>query len=336
MSVLQRRGAFVLIFSLWVLGFLTVVAVGVAAGIRQKIVLLEKLEQRGRDKFLLEAAVKHAASYIAQQKANAAEFYSVQLKMDLHHNPQVFGRFQMGQAFASIGYAMPYAQEQYGVVDEERKINLNMTTVHVLSRLIERVIGLKADAARRMAESILDWRQFGESQIKGFFSDGYYTALEFPYPKKDADYEVLDELLLVKDVTKPIYERLINYVTIYGEGRVNFNTASREVLYALGLEEELINKVLEVRQGRDMQEGTPDDHVFIKPFDITSDIKARIKLHPDETRALDGLNQQHLLTTNASFFNINASVQLGGQMSQKTVRVVFSQRENRIVYWKER
>ena len=45
--------------------------------------------------------------------------------------------------------------------------------------------------------------------------------------------ESLDELLLVNGMTKDIFERIKDYVTVWGSGMVNINTAGREVLWLL-------------------------------------------------------------------------------------------------------
>ena len=332
----SRHRGFVLIFALWVLGFLTVLAVGVAAGIRQKIVLLEKLDQRSHVQHLLEASVKYAAGYIGSQRSLAGESFKSSLKMNLHNNPQIFGQFDLGDSSASISYQGSDQSEVYGVIDEERKININTVNVAVLSRLIEKAINVKSDQARRLAESILDWRQFGESQAKGFFSDGYYSNLEYPYAKKDADYESLDELLLVKDITKEIYDQLIKFVTIYGNGRVNINTASREVLYALGFDDVLIDKIFEVRSGRDAQEATLDDHIFLKTYDIATEVNTVVKLLPEEIHQIDAINKQDLLTTNSFYYSIKSAVHLAHSSFSKEIRAIYSFKENKIVYWKER
>ncbi|MBF0490416.1 MAG: general secretion pathway protein GspK [Candidatus Omnitrophica bacterium] len=334
--ILEKQKGFILIFALWVLCFLTVLAVGVASSVRQKIVVLEKLDQRSRISHVLEAAVKYSASYITNQLSHSNQTYSTNLKMNLHSNSEVFGQFGLAEDTASISYSVADQGDCYGVVDEERKINLNVMSVSILGRLIERVLEEKPDAARTLAESILDWRQLGESQVSGFFSDEYYNNLEYPYAKKDAAYETLDELLLVKGMTKDKYLKLINYVTIYGEGKVNINTASSQVLYALGLEDSLIEKVIEVRQGQDKLEASFDDHVFIKTFDVATEINNVIKLLPEEIQAIDALNKQNLLTTNSYCFSIHTQAHLAHRSFSKEVHAIFSSRENKIVYWKER
>ena len=187
-----------------------------------------------------------------------------------------------------------------------------------------------------MAQLILDWRQWGTSEAAGFFSKEYYANLEYPYRKKDADYEVLDELLLVKGVTRDIYERILPYVTIYGEGKVNINTASGPVLAALGLDDDLVAKILSVRRGKDGVENTFDDHFFARTFDIATEVQAAVKLDPAQVQAIDALNVQGILTIDSFHFTLEAHGRLANSPANRKVRVVFLPRENRIAYWKER
>ena len=43
----QRKGM-ILVFAIWVLAFLTILAVSVAAGIGQKIILVKRIDERSR------------------------------------------------------------------------------------------------------------------------------------------------------------------------------------------------------------------------------------------------------------------------------------------------
>ena len=60
--------------------------------------------------------------------------------------------------------------------------------------------------------------------------------------EEDID-EVLDELLLVKGVTRDIFDKVKDRVTVYGTGQVNINTAGMRVLQSLGMSEELAEKI---------------------------------------------------------------------------------------------
>ncbi len=54
-----------------------------------------------------------------------------------------------------------------------------------------------------------------------------------------------------------------NYLTVWGEGKININTASEEVLLAVpGLYTKEVGKILSFRRGADGVPGTKDDGVF--------------------------------------------------------------------------
>ncbi len=339
MRVKGQPSGFILVFSLWVLSFLTVLAVSVAAGIKQKIILADKLDQRSRMRHLLDAAAAKTKVYVRAQNALSPGGYSLTFKVNCHNNPENFAQISLGRDQASVSYTLfdqGLATEVFGVVDEERKINLNTVGLITLQRLLERVLGLQSDDANKLAQAIMDWRQWGDSQVAGFSSDEYYRNLQHPYKKKETAYEVPEELLLVQGITKDIYERLLPYVTIYGNGQVNINTVQAPVLFALGLDDQVAEKILSVRRGKDGMEGTSDDYVFGKTFDVAAEVHAMMRLEPAEARAIDGLNVLGLLTIHSSFFRAHLHAALGGSPWSKEARMVFSAGSGKIVYWREK
>lgn len=336
MSYKSNRGM-VLFFALWVLGVLTILAVSVAAGIRQKIFLVARLDERSRMEYLLQATVKKTAGYIhMQMEVSTFEFTSA-VKMNLLNNPKELTQINLGHDIAGVGYLLEDGKTlRWGVVDEESKLNLNKTDELTLTNLLTDVLGLNDQDASKLARSLLDWRINGESELVGFYSEDYYPNLQYPYPKKSANYETLDEILLVKGVDKQIYDKIINYVTIYGSGAVNVNTASKEVLEALGMTDALVEKILTVRRGRDQVDATSDDQVFLKPYEIAVDVNGVVPLTLDESRLIDALNAKGLLGTNSFYYTIEATGTLAGRSNTGVVRAVYSARDDKIVYWKER
>ncbi len=334
-----RQNGFVLIFALWVLGLLTFLAVSVALGVRQKTLAAEKLEEQSRMYYLQEAVLKQVKVYIRKQMNDHQFIYTADLKQQLHNNINFFGRIPFGADNASVSFTL-YDQgrsmEQFGVVDEERKVNLNTTNIYVLQRLIEQVLDVKPEERLQLAQAILDWRQQGQSQADGFFSDDYYGNLKHAYFKKDANYELMEELLLVKWMTRTKYERLLPYVTVYGEGKVNINTASGVVLYALGLDHAVVEKVLTARRGKDGLEATGDDLFFTKTFDVASDVGSRVKLEPQEMRAIDALNLQGVLTTNSYYFYCAMQSRLSRSGWSRQAQAIYASRDNKVLYWREK
>lgn len=335
---LKRRG-FVLIFALWVLGLLTFLAVSVALGVRQKTLVAEKIEEQNRKYYLQEAILKQVKAYIHNTMETHQFIYNQQLKAVLHNNIKFFGRIPFGADSATVSYTLfeqGLSTEQFGIVDEERKINLNTTNVLVLNRVIDQVLDLKPQESLYLAQAILDWRQVGKSHVDGFYSDEYYRNLQNSYFKKDANYELLEELLLVKWMTRTKYERLLPYVTVYGEGKVNINTASEVVLFALGLDHALVDKILTARRGKDGVDATEDDLIFTKTFDVASNVDNVVKLDPQEFRAIDTLNLQGLLTTNSYYFYFAMQSRLSRSGWTSNAQAIYSSRENKVLYWREK
>jgi type II secretory pathway component PulK len=62
--------------------------------------------------------------------------------------------------------------------------------------------------------------------------DGYYAGLNSPYPRKGADLDTVDELLLVRYFDAGKVRRLQEFVRVVGDEPINLNSASAEVLYA--------------------------------------------------------------------------------------------------------
>jgi general secretion pathway protein K len=77
-------------------------------------------------------------------------------------------------------------------------------------------------------------------------------SLPNPYEAKNADFETLEELLLVKGMTREILygKGLINYITVYNKSaQVNVNAAPREVLMAVdGVTEEIADNIIMTRE----------------------------------------------------------------------------------------
>jgi type II secretory pathway component PulK len=264
--------------------------------------------------------------------------YTPTVKMNLINNTNELSTINLGHDSAGVGYvsAVDGTSLRWGIVDEESKINLNKTNIQVLTNLLTNVLSLNDEDASKLAEALLDWRQTGEGEITGFYSDDYYSNLQYPYPKKSADYETLDEILLVKGVTKKMYDKLIGFVTIYGDGTVNINTASKEVLEALGLPEAVVDKIMTTRRGKDGVDGTADDNVFAKTFEITANVNSVIALTLDEARAIDAVSMRGLLATNSYYYTIEATGKIASRSTLKSVRAVYSSRDDKIIYWKER
>ena len=78
----------------------------------------------------------------------------------------------------------------YGLVDEASKLNLNTAAPDILINL--------PNMPPELAYSITDWRDSNEEVLEDGAEDPYYMALATPYHCKNAAFETVEELLLVR------------------------------------------------------------------------------------------------------------------------------------------
>jgi len=107
----------------------------------------------------------------------------------------------------------------FGFVDEAGKVNINTATLEMLLRLP----GMTDD----LAAAIMDWRD-PDSDISNFGAENeYYLSLPQPYYCKNADFEAVEELLLVRGaVAELVYGQ--NYLA---QGMLGGNQAAQSGMF---------------------------------------------------------------------------------------------------------
>jgi general secretion pathway protein K len=125
------------------------------------------------------------------------------------------------------------------IEDEERKINLNkLVRANGIAQDEDRVDVFKALLALlgidpSLSDAFVDWLDSNETPLVGGAESGYYLSLPRPYKAKNDLFDTVEEILLVRGVTKEVYEKLRPFVTVTSSGFVNINTAPAEVLVCL-------------------------------------------------------------------------------------------------------
>jgi type II secretory pathway component PulK len=328
----------ILIFSLWILTLLTIFAVHIGMRVRQRIDLSKRIEDR--------QALYHA-SFGCIKKATAAIRHDLKFpdsqksysKSYKYNNPDLFHQIKIGPAFGDVSYeekdpSQKNLIQRYGFIDEERKLNINYVDRITLKRLLQVTTDLTEDKAAYLAESIIDWRQPLESKLEGFNSDSYYLNLKHPYTAKKNFYENLEELKFIEGMTDQLFVELKRYLTVYGNGQVNVNTASFEVLIALGWNESVVQKFLKVRNGADSIGSTVDDYFFTRSYDIASEMKRFIELDDNEVKQIDTLNALGRIKTESAVYTIGVKVQMPNGSTQKAMSV-YDSKSLAILFYRE-
>lgn len=333
---IDRRQGSTLIIALWSLLLLTTFAVQLGVIVRQKITLVHRLENRDNRYLVAEAGVKQA---IVQLREDDAMFEADFLGERWNDQASTFEKIRVGKGRFTVSYEHrdgEYSRIMYGLQDEEGKINLNKADVRVIARLLEGVAGLARWDAEKLAYCIVDWRDkdsfFGHPQFGAEDSD--YEGLREPYEAKDGDFEVLEELLLVSEMDQGIFDKLRHFVTIYGEGKININTASKETLSALGLTDRIVEDILSFRKGGDMIAGTGDDDIFLQSATIVPRLSQVFNLTPSDISALSNLVASGQFVTKSENFMIRSIGELDHKKGQTTIVAVVD-RMGKIKYWRE-
>lgn len=139
----------------------------------------------------------------------------------------------------------------YRIDDERAKVNLNTAPRGVIEELL-RIGGEDKPARDAITDSVLDWRDGNNDFHLNGAEDDYYGSLPFPYGSKDGPFDFIEELLLVKGVSRALFygtgggeSGLSRLVTVHGDGRLNLNTAGEAVLsavYGAGAANEILLK----------------------------------------------------------------------------------------------
>jgi len=202
------------------------------------------------------------------------------------------------------------------ITDEERKLPINQLSQDQLQRLVY-VLGIDPLDGDTIVDSILDWIDPNDLHRLNGAENDYYESLSPPYRSKDGPFDRVEELLLVRGVTKEILEGLAgddenpgqaglrDMLTTYSAGQININTASALTLQViLGLDETQVSAILTRRDGPDGVPGTDDD----MPFRNASEILGSLG-------AIDARARQQIagmLATSSQFFRIKSTGEVSG------------------------
>ncbi|MFC1709581.1 general secretion pathway protein GspK [Candidatus Omnitrophota bacterium] len=331
----NRQGS-ILIIALWSLCLLTTFVVYSGLIVRQKLNLVGRLNTREGLFFMGESGVN--TGILELRKKDTSDSYYA-LNENWSNSPGAFKNVALSSGSFTISYS--YVEEgtkklRYGLMDETSKININKADVKVLSRLLEVAADLNDQRALSLAHCIVDWRD-----VDSFFShpqygaeDSDYKNLKAPYEAKDADFEVIEELLLIRGMDEEVFGKIEDFITVYGEGIVNINTAPRTVLLILGLSRGLTTKILQFRKGDDSMSGTFDDNVFSSISGIVLDITVDDLLSTSEVEELTNLVSNGIFITKSSDFMIKCLAELNNKDERSEITAIADQ-DGFIRYWRQ-
>ncbi|MFH1094237.1 MAG: hypothetical protein V1739_08850 [Candidatus Omnitrophota bacterium] len=293
----KNKGS-ILILVLWSLGLLTVFSLYLGLGVRQRLDFLLKVENRNKLYNIAEAGIKQAIAQIGNFDKKSS---FVLLKDSWSKNETAFYEIPISDGNFTVGYYYKpgdlYANGSdadkagmiYGAADVMGRLNINSASQQEMSRLIESAAEVDRSIADNIASCIIDWRDEDNVSLPNGAEGKYYRSLRFSYDCKDAPFENLEELYYIKGMDINIFLRIKPYITLYGSGRVNLNTALGPVLYALGLSENVVNKILLYRSGEDQVIANMDDRIFSDENSIVAQLSQVYSMSASEIAELSNV-----------------------------------------------
>jgi len=161
-------------------------------------------------------------------------------------------------------YSLSFSQGtcEVRVMGEDGKININFVSENLLRKIVTN-LGLEGETRDVVVASIMDWRDPDDFYRLNGAENDYYRSLPDPYDCKNGNLDSIEELLLIKGVTRELFygrgkrgedqgERvgLKDLFSVYASGeQVDINSASILVMrMVLGISGETAKLIVKARE----------------------------------------------------------------------------------------
>jgi general secretion pathway protein K len=278
-----------LLMVLWVLTILMVLVLSFSFMTRTETYATLSFKERAENKFLAEAGIERAIMELFYRNVNKNQ--SIVLE----------GREVWKIDGTSYKSRMGEGEYSVSITDESGKIDINAitdATSDILRNLFKN-LGVQEDETNTIVDSILDWKDADDlHHLSGAESD-YYMSLPNPYKAKDANFDTVEELLLVKGMTPEILygngekKGVIDFLTVSSNlkmTKINVNAAPKEVLMAIpGITSEIADGIISYREHNEIKNpgdvGIPGESMSYITFTDSYTFTIDAVGHKENTRA---------------------------------------------------
>lgn len=309
----RRRGS-ALVVVLWLVGILSMLVSTMAFEAH----LEAKISSHARKKLKANEMVKSGVEMAEMLMRKSNEITAKKLSED-EEDPWFSLAKELSQG-GSVSMSDEFAGGVISVeiVPEPALRNVNLLKEEDWERVLE-VGGVPIDLWPTLIESFMDWTDRDNiPRQSGAETDDYYGTLEKPYRAKNGPLDTVEELLLVKGFSRavlsggvlpgdaenenPITIRGIgDLLTVYGDGKVNINAATNEVLMTLPeIDDIAAGAIIEEREGLLLEESERED----TSFESVADLFRRL---PE----IDPVLKSYIVTS-STIYRITSTADVGG------------------------
>ena len=208
----RRQSGIALVLALWLTVLLTVLASGFAFSMRSEALAVRNSVSLAKVRAVADGAVERAAFELMRpQIANV-------WKPDGQPH-----RFVDGDTTVVVT-----------AVDEAAKIDINTAPDPFLKNLFVVIGGLDDEAAGKLLDAIVDWRDPDELRRPNGAELPEYRAANLKYGPANAPFETIGEVARVLGMSAELFRRIAPVITVYSrQPGINAATADRTALLAL-------------------------------------------------------------------------------------------------------
>ncbi|OQX25215.1 MAG: hypothetical protein BWK80_16800 [Desulfobacteraceae bacterium IS3] len=313
---------------LWVLTLLSVIVGEFCHAMRTEVNITRNFKEETEAYYIALAGMNIAISELIKNEHSPQKTES----SDAEKQDKI--EWRVNADIPAIAFGAGHFKVEIG--NESGKINLNKAGESLL-RMMTEFFEIEDNEKAVIADSILDWRDQDSLHRLNGAEDDYYMSLPKPYQCKDADFDAVEELRLVRGITAEIYEVLKEIVTVLEDtepqaetgnsqadsDKININAASPEMLLSLpGMTEDMVAEIIAYRKEKDFKSQT-------ELYPIVGD-----KVYTDILPYLA------YPSSISSFFTVKSVGMLNDSLTRQSVKVVVKidprlAKKYRIVEWIE-
>ena len=329
----------ILIITLWIMAILILFVFGLGFRMSLEARLTDYNATEIKNLYRAKAALNMLKAVIGEDGTEAYDY----LGDNWSYNEELFKDIEVGKngGTFTVSYVRtegPAEKVFYGAMDEESKININTIAAKAdgdaNARNVLMNLFLEADNAEEIVDSILDWvDEDNNPRAEGAETSYYGTFSDFDYECKNAPLESIEELLLIKGMTLAMYLTVKDKITVFGEGKVNLNTAGSLVMESLGLHESLIDEIIEEITGGEEE---PSEYSYFDSINEVKGLLLGLGLTPDEiSRMSEILDNLTGVKSNHFRAHITAKSKDGKIIKEAEAVVSRSGEKSEILFWYE-
>ncbi len=318
----SKQGA-ALIVALWVMIILALIVGSFAFESNLEAMLVSYKRKKYKAEILAHSGVEYAKA-ILDQRSKAQEMEIEDMDEDKDGFMQAALYVKRGMPSTST---IELGDGKFEVTIESAEGRLNVNSLNRDDWLdIFEMANIPSTEWDTMIDCLIDWIDDGDLHgLSGAESDDPFYE-ERGYPVKNGPLDSVEELLLIKNWGPDIlYGRpadgendaifgIAELLTVWGDGRLNLNTASVDAMRAAGLTDDQILNIIDLLLGPDGLPGTPDDGIS-SLADVNADA-SRFKLQ-------------------SQYVKVTSIGDAFGNQYQIECIIMLNNNESVVVYWNE-